>query len=209
MNVAAPAPADDANRHKYDRMCRCQECHQRFRFHFKMFRLERQSRPSGQVDKTETTLRVGQGTARAPGELAAHPAVHLPAQPGNGARVGHAVADDQQRPGLPGALRKAGMSSGSCWPSPSSVKAQTKPCCCAWARPVLSAAPLPRFFACETTCAPADCARTAVSSVEPSSTTSTRGNCRQAVATRAAMLAPSLKQGITTAHVVGSGTHPA
>ena len=112
-------------------------------------------------------------------------------------------------PVCPAHSRKAGMSSGACWPSPSSVKTHAKSCCRAWDRPVLSATPLPRFFACRTTCAPADCARAAVSSVEPSSTTSTRGNCWRAAATRAAMLAPSLKQGITTAHVVGPGTRPA
>ena len=38
---------------------------------------------------------------------AAHPAIHLPAQPGNGARVGHPVADHQQRPGLFGAFKKS------------------------------------------------------------------------------------------------------
>ena len=107
MNMAAPAPADDADGHERDRMRRCQERHQRFGFHFKMFRLERQGRPGCQVNEPETALRVGQGTARAPGELTAHPAVHLPAQPGNGACVGHPVADYQQRPGLPGAFKKS------------------------------------------------------------------------------------------------------
>jgi len=105
--MAAPAPADDPDRHERDRVRRRQKRHQRFGFHFKMFRLERQGRPGCQVDEPETALRVGQGTARAPGELAAHPAVHLSAQPGNGARIGHPVADNQQRPGLPGALKKS------------------------------------------------------------------------------------------------------
>ena len=105
--MTAPAPADDPDRHERDRVRRRQKRHQRFGFHFKVFRLERQCRPSCQVDEPETALRVGQGTARTPGELAAHPAIHLPAQPGNGARVGHPVPDNQQRPGLPGALKKS------------------------------------------------------------------------------------------------------
>src|ERR1019366_4392157 len=75
-------------------------------------------------------------------------------------------------------------------------------------RPLLSAAPLPRFRAWLSTVAPAAAAQAAVSSVEPSSTSMTAGRCCRTSRTRAAMLAPSLKQGITTAHVVGPGTYP-
>jgi hypothetical protein len=108
MNMAAPAPADNLDRYKRDRMLRRKECHQHFGFDLEVFRFERQGRPGSQVDEPKTTLRVGQVFARAPRQLAAHPAVHLPAQPGNGARVVHAVAHDQQRPGLFGALQKGG-----------------------------------------------------------------------------------------------------
>ena len=66
MNMAAPAPADDPDWHERDRVRRRQKRHQRFGFHFKMFRLEWQGRPGCQVDEPEAALRVGQETARAP-----------------------------------------------------------------------------------------------------------------------------------------------
>ena len=100
----------------------------------------------------------------------------------------------------------AGKSSGACWPSPSSVTAHSKPCFRACAKPVLSAVPLPWLRSCWITTAPATLARRAVSSVEPSSTTSTNGSCRRKAATRVAMLAASLKHGTTAAQLVGSGT---
>jgi hypothetical protein len=109
MNATRSAPANDSNRHKRDRVFRRQKCHQHFGFDLETLRLERQSGPSRQMDEPETALCVGQMPARAPRQLAAHPAVHLPAQPQNGARVVHAVADNEQRPGLFSALQKGGQ----------------------------------------------------------------------------------------------------
>ena len=112
-------------------------------------------------------------------------------------------------PVCPAQLRKAGMSSGACWPSPSSVTAHSKPCFAASANPVLSAAPLPRFVSCLTILAPAAWAASEVLSVEPSSTTTTSGRCWSAAPTKPAIVAPSLKQGITAAQVGGPSMCPA
>jgi hypothetical protein len=104
--MAASAWADDLNRHKYNAVVGRKEGHERFGFDLKSLCFERESRPGFQVDKPETTLRVGQAAPRAPGQLAAHPTIHPPPQPGHGARVIHTVADDQQCPGLSGAIQK-------------------------------------------------------------------------------------------------------
>ena len=56
--------------------------------------------------------------------------------------------------------------------------------------PARSAAPLPAFGTCRMTVAPAAFARAAVSSVEPSSTTTT-GRCRRAASTTAPIRGPS------------------
>ena len=98
--------ADDPDGNKLNPMPRRQENHQHLGFDFETFRAQRQSRPRFQMDETKTALRVGQVPARAARQLAAHPAVHLPAQPGNGFRVVHAVAHHQQCPGLFGASPK-------------------------------------------------------------------------------------------------------
>src|SRR5437867_3480128 len=97
------------------------------------------------------------------------------------------------------------MSSGSCWPSASRVTtASQRPSARRRANAVASAAPLPRFSLWRTTSAPACRARSAVSSVEPSSTTRTLGACRRAAAMTGSIVVDALSAGMTTASA-GSG----
>jgi hypothetical protein len=58
------------------------------------------------VNEPKTALRVRQGPAGQPRQLAAHPSVHLPAQPGNFPRIVHAVADHQTGSGSFGAPKQ-------------------------------------------------------------------------------------------------------
>jgi hypothetical protein len=72
------------------------------------------------------------------------------------------------------ALRNAGRQAASCWPSASIVMITATDGCSesAAAKPVVSAAPFPRFVLWRsTTSAPADCATARVASRDPSSTT--------------------------------------
>ena len=61
------------------------------------------------MDETKTALGIGQMATGASGQLAAHPTVDLPAHPGNGLCLMHAVADNQPGPGLFGAPLKSGQ----------------------------------------------------------------------------------------------------
>ena len=102
-------------------------------------------------------------------------------------------------PPAPGAVSSAtnrGISSGSCWPSASSVTTASQPSSRAHRKPVRSAAPLPRFGCWRMTRAPARSAFAAVPSVEPSSTTST-GRCRRAASTTAPIRGPSSYPGMS------------
>ena len=105
--MAASARSDHADGNKGDRAFCGEEGHQHLRFRFETIRLESQRRPGGKVDKPETALRVGQAHARPLRQFAAHPTVHPAPQPGNGGRMGHAVADYEQSAGLISALQKS------------------------------------------------------------------------------------------------------
>ena len=107
--MAVATATNDLDGDKRHRMFRREEGHQHFGFDFKVLRIQRQAGPGFQVDETKAALRVGQMPTDVPGQLAAHEAVHLPAQPGNGVRLVHAVAYHQQRPGFFGASQKAGQ----------------------------------------------------------------------------------------------------
>ena len=144
-DMASASAADDPDGNKLNPMPRREESHQHLGFDFETFRAQRQGRPGFQMDETKTALRIGQVPARAARQLAAHPAVHLPAQPGNGSALCMRLPTTSNAPVCSAHRQKAGKSSGACWPSPSSIKAHSKPRCRARDNPVLSAAPLPRF----------------------------------------------------------------
>ena len=106
MNTTAPPLAEDLDGHKGDRMPLRKEGHEHFGFDLEALGFERQTGPSLELQQPKTALRIKELSAGALRELAAHPRVHLSAQPGHCLRVLHAVADNQQCPGLDGAMQK-------------------------------------------------------------------------------------------------------
>ncbi len=95
------------------------------------------------------------------------------------------------------------MSPASNWPSPSMLTITSAPRRSAASRPVAKAAPTPRLAAWLTTAAPASRARPAVSSVEPSSTTTTSVESTPSITAgmqpmTSAMVSASLSAGMMT-----------
>src|SRR2546422_752166 len=91
-----------------------------------------------------------------------------------------------------------GMSFGLCWWSPSRRTKASSSFARAYSHALRIAIPLPRFRACRMTWAPARVAVSAVSSVDPSSTTTTSlANCR-VFNTTEPIVGPSLNAGIAT-----------
>src|ERR1700687_5860814 len=82
-------------------------------------------------------------------------------------------------------------------PSPSTISTKVP---VAWRMPVLTAAPLPLLYGCRMTRAPASAARCAVSSVDPSSTTSISRQPAAALSSAISgpMAGPSSRAGMTT-----------
>ena len=109
LNVAASTTGDDLDGNELDLIPGREKSHQRLGFDLEVLRSKRQGGPGFQVDEPQTALRVGQVSAGAARQLAAHPAVHLPAQPRNGPRIMHAVADNQPRTGSFSAPKEGGQ----------------------------------------------------------------------------------------------------
>ena len=89
-----------------------------------------------------------------------------------------------------------GIAAGSCWPSASIVTTPANPCRRAQAKPVCKALPLPRLSRCLMRLIAKPPVRSAVSSTEPSSTTSTGNPARSASQTTPAMVCAALYAGM-------------
>src|ERR1019366_2869148 len=95
------------------------------------------------------------------------------------------------------ASSSAGMSSGRCWPSPSSVSTWVKSRACAYSRPARNATAFPWLRGIRRHVAPALAASSYVPSVDPSSITTTSATYCAAPLATAAMWGASLYAGIS------------
>ena len=106
MNLALLRLVDDADRDEFHRITCRNAGEQQLRLDFKMSRAQLNLRPCVQVHQPEAALAVGQGASSQARKPAAHPAVHLAAQPGHVTRFIHAVADDERGARLLGASQE-------------------------------------------------------------------------------------------------------
>ena len=96
VNVTLLFSVDDLHRYEFDPVAGCQKRQQNLGFDFKMAGLQIQSGENIQSHQPKTALRIRKHTLGAPGKLAAHPAVHRPAQPGHCFGPVHAIADHER-----------------------------------------------------------------------------------------------------------------
>src|ERR1039458_3795174 len=98
--MAASAPTDDLDGHKLNPIPRLNERQQHFRLDLEVICPQGHTRPDLEIDQPKAALGVWEKLPGAFGKAAAHPAIDLASEPGDGLGIVHAIADDQLRVGL-------------------------------------------------------------------------------------------------------------
>lgn len=106
MDAAGARAGNYADGDKFHGMAGGEKGHEHFGFDFEVARGEAQRRPRGEVNEAEAALGIRQGATGAGRKAAAHPAIDPAPHPRHGARVSHAIADDEGSTGLCGAMEE-------------------------------------------------------------------------------------------------------
>lgn len=98
MNMAVAGAAHYLDGYEINPVAGSKECQQHFRLDLESIGGQIQAGPSGQIDEAKAALSVGQVPASFPRELAAHPAVHVAAEPGNCFAMVHPITQNKAGP---------------------------------------------------------------------------------------------------------------
>ena len=128
MDFAALALVDDPDRYKPDGVTGSGEAPEDFGFDFEMAGRGGEVGPGIELHEAKAVLGIREFAAGEAGELAAHPAVDLATEPRHARGWVMRLPTMRRAPICSAHWRKAGRSSGACWPSPSMVIAQVNPC---------------------------------------------------------------------------------
>lgn len=97
MDFAAFVAIDNLDRYELNLQPPPRDLKQHIRFVLKVPGAQRERTPGWQMDEPESTLSVRQGSACEFRNTRAHPTIHNASQPGDCARVPHAIANDDLR----------------------------------------------------------------------------------------------------------------
>ena len=112
IDFAVFTTVDDLDGDEADGVAGLGEAPEDFGFDFEVAGVDGEAGPGVEVHEPESVLGIGQMAVGEAGELAAHPAVDLAAQPRHARGIGHAIAHDEPGAGLIGALEEAGEIGG-------------------------------------------------------------------------------------------------